>query len=209
MNIAASVCARNHSTFHPVSQLRQTDGTESKEVFVKTTSVLFATVLLLFTGVSQAHGPTRQKVIIKQQIAAPPEAVWEVVKNFHDMSWHPAVAKTEGEGGNDIGATRTLTLGNGGQIHEKLEKYDAAKHSFFYRIESVDVKVLPVTNYSSWFSIKPDNGGSLVTWKGAFYRGYPNNNPPPELSDQASKDAVTGVYEGGLANLKKMLEQGS
>jgi len=164
-------------------------------------------MLLIFAGIAQAHGPSRQKVIVKQQIAASPEAVWELVKNFHDMSWHPAVVKTEGEGGNSIGATRVLTLGNGGQIHEKLEKYDSEKHSFFYRIESVDVKVLPVTNYSSWFSITPgDNGGSLVTWKGAFYRGYPNNDPPPELSDQAAKDAVTGVYEGGLANLKKRLE---
>jgi hypothetical protein len=149
-------------------------------------------------------------VIVKQQISADPQKVWELVKNFHDMSWHPAVAKTEGDGGNAPGAIRTLTLVNGGEIHEKLEKYDDTKHSFFYRIKSVDVKVLPVTNYSSWFSIKPgEHGGSLVTWKGAFYRGYPNNDPPPELNDQAAKDAVKGVYESGLANLKQLLEQGS
>jgi hypothetical protein len=177
---------------------------------VKKGIVLLSSILLLVATVAQAHGPTRQKMIVKQEISAAPQAVWELVKNFHDMSWHPAVTKTEGEGGNSIGATRTLTLGNGGQIHEKLEKYDNEKHSFFYRITSVDVKVLPVTNYSSWFSIKPaDNGGSLVTWKGAFYRGYPNNEPPPELNDQAAKDAVKGVYESGLANLKKLAEQGS
>jgi len=177
---------------------------------VKKTIVLLSPIVLLLAGVAQAHGPTRQKVIVQERIAASPQNVWDAVKNFHDMSWHPAVAKTEGEGGNSIGATRTLTLGNGGQIHEKLEKYDAAKRAFFYRIESVDVKVLPVTNYSSWFSIKADdNGGSLITWKGAFYRGYPNNNPPPELDDKAAKAAVTGVYESGLANLKKLLEQGS
>ncbi len=174
---------------------------------MKKTIITLSTFLLLFTGLAQAHGPTRQKMIVKQEIAAPPQAVWDRVKNFHDMSWHPAVVKTEGEGGNTIGSTRLLTLGNGGQILEKLEKYNDEKHSFFYRIESVDVKVLPVTNYSSWFSIKEtENGGSLVTWKGAFYRGYPNNNPPPELDDQAAKDAVKGVYEGGLANLKKILE---
>jgi hypothetical protein len=177
------------------------------EVAVKKTIITLSIFLLLFTGLVQAHGPTRQKVIVKQEIAAPPQAIWDRVKNFHDMSWHPAVVKTEGEGGNTIGSTRLLTLGNGGQILEKLEKYNDEKHSFFYRIEAVDVKVLPVTNYSSWFSIKAtENGGSLVTWKGAFYRGYPNNNPPPELNDQAAKDAVKGVYEGGLANLKKILE---
>jgi hypothetical protein len=182
----------------------------SLEVYVKKNLLLLPIVLLLFTALAYAHGPTRQKVIVKQQISAAPQTVWEMVKNFHDMSWHPAVAKTEGGGGNDLGATRTLTLVNGGEIHEKLEKYDDTKHSFFYRIESVEVKVLPVTNYSSWFSIKPgENGDSLVTWKGAFYRGYPNNDPPPELNDQAAKDAVRGVYESGLANLKKLLEQDS
>jgi hypothetical protein len=177
---------------------------------VKKILLLLSIVLLLFTALSHAHGPTRQKVIVKQEISADPQKVWERVKDFQDMSWHPAVAKTEGDGGSDIGATRTLTLVGGGEIHEKLEKYDDAKRSFFYRIKSVDVKVLPVTNYSSWFSVKPgENGGSLVTWKGAFYRGYPNNDPPPELNDQAAKDAVRGVYESGLANLKKLLEQGS
>jgi len=177
---------------------------------VKKSVVLFSMLFLLFAAAVQAHGPTRQKVIIKEEIAASPQAVWDRVKDFHDMSWHPAVTRTEGEGGNDIGALRVLVLGNGGQIHEKLEKYDETKHSYFYRIESVDVKVLPVTNYSSWLSVAPTgNGGSVVTWKGAFYRGYPNNDPPPELSDQAAIDAVTGVYQSGLDNLKKLLEQGS
>ena len=176
----------------------------------KSATLIFLCALLLCSGMAQAHGPSRQKVIIKEQIASPPQAVWEAIKDFHDMSWHPAVVETQGEGGNSIGAKRVLVLGNGGKIHEKLEKYDSEKHSFFYRIEEVDVKVLPVTNYSSWVSIKPNGeGGSVVTWKGAFYRGYPNNDPPPELSDQAAVEAVTGVYKSGLANLKKLLEQGS
>jgi hypothetical protein len=177
---------------------------------VKKSFILLSIFLLFFTAVTHAHGPTRKKVIVKEQISASPQAVWDAVKNFHDMSWHPAVAKTEGDGGNEPGATRTLTLVNDGKIHEALKKYDDAKHTFSYKITSVDVKVLPVTNYASTFSIKPeDNGGSLVIWKGAFYRGYPNNNPPPELNDQAAIDAVTGVYKGGLENLKKLLEKGS
>ncbi|MCP4287167.1 MAG: SRPBCC family protein [Gammaproteobacteria bacterium] len=177
---------------------------------MKKNAVLFFSIFLFCTGITQAHGPSRQKVIIEEQISAAPEAVWDVVKNFNDMSWHPAFVKTEGEGGNSTGAKRVLTLANGGKIYEKLEKYDSQKHSFFYRIEQVDVKVLPVTNYSSWFSVTPSgDGGSIVTWKGAFYRGYPNNDPPPELNDQAAVKAVTSAYKGGLSNLKKLLEQGS
>ena len=96
-----------------------------------------------------------------------------------------------------------------GVIEEALEKHDNAKMSYNYRIANVDVKVLPVTNYSSWLTVEPEEGGkSKVEWKGAFYRGYPNNDPPADLSDEAAIKAVTGVYRGGLDALKKSLEAG-
>jgi hypothetical protein len=125
------------------------------------------------------------------------------------MSWHPAVEKTEGQGGNEKNATRKLTLKGGGILNEILEKYDAPGMNYFYRIEHVDVKVLPVTNYSSWLTVKPADGGkTIVEWKGAFYRGYPNNDPPPELNEEVAKKAVSGVYRAGLDALKKALEAG-
>lgn len=201
-----------HNVPYPGFDFRQPPTPERKptEVYVKKAVALLFSIILFYTGMVEAHGPTRQKVIVKEQISASPQAVWDMVKDFHDMSWHPAIIKTEGDGGNSSGAKRVLMLPNDGKIYEILEKYDSEKHSFFYRIEKVDVKVLPVTNYSSWFNIAPaEDGGSVVTWKGAFYRGFPNNEPPPELSDQAAVDAVTGVYKSGLSNLKKLLEQGS
>lgn len=163
-------------------------------------------LIVAYTGMVSAHGPVRKKIVIVRDIAAPPEKTWALVQDFQDMSWHPAVAKTEGEGGSTPGATRILTLDNGGKIYEKLEKYDPEKRSLFYRIESVDVKVLPVTNYSSWLSVEAADGGSVVTWKGAFYRGYPNNDPPPELNNEAAVNAVTNIYNSGLDNLKKLAE---
>ena len=111
-------------------------------------------------------------------------------------------------GGNEQGATRTLTLQSGGKIHEKLNKYDKEGRSFSYEIE-VDVMVLPVTNYSSTLSVKGAGDKSTVEWRGAFYRGFMNNDPPPELSDEAAIKAITGVYRGGLDALKKKLESGS
>lgn len=156
---------------------------------------------------AEAHGPPRKKVTETVEINLPPEKVWAVVGNFQDMGWHPAVEKTEGTGGNEPNATRTLTLQGGGQIHERLEKHDPEKMTLFYFITEVDVKVLPVTNYQSWLTVKPAEGGkSLVEWRGAFYRGYPNNDPPPELNDDAAIQAVTAVYRAGLDNLKKTLE---
>ncbi len=171
---------------------------------MKRRTALIAGVVLLAPTMALAHGPTRQKVTVTTEVAASPGEVWEAIGNFQDMSWHPAVFSTEGEGGNEIDATRVLTLGQegGGTISEVLYKYDADKMSYSYRITDVKVEVLPVTNYSSHLTVKPlDGGGSLVEWRGAFYRGYPNNDPPPELSDEAAIAAVTAVYQAGLGAL--------
>lgn len=157
---------------------------------------------------ANAHGPTRQRVVETVEINAPADKVWAAVGNFQDMGWHPAFVKTEGEGGNDVGAKRTLTVESGGQIFEVLTKYDAEKMSLSYEITEVDVKVVPVTNYSASLTVTPKGDKSEVEWKGAFYRGYVNNDPPPELSDEAAVEAITGVYKSGLEALKKKLEGG-
>jgi hypothetical protein len=164
----------------------------------------------LLPGMALAHGPTRQKVTETVEIEAPAAQVWAVIGNFADMSWHPAVAGTEAKGGNAIDATRLLTLEGGGTIDEVLYKYDAAGMTYSYRINKVEVTVLPVTNYSSHLTVKPlDGSRSQVEWRGAFYRGYPNNDPPPELNDAAAVKAVAAVYRAGLDHLKKTLEGGS
>ena len=168
--------------------------------------------------VADAHGPTRKKVVETVTINATPDKVWKVVGNFQDMSWLPGVKSTTGTGGNSIDpknddnevAHRTITLANGGEIHEGLYKYDAGEHSYSYRIDKVDPKVLPVNDYSSTISVEPADGGkSTVTWKGAFYRGYMNNDPPPDMDDEASAAAVTKIYKAGLENLKKKVEGAS
>jgi hypothetical protein len=164
--------------------------------------------LALLSAGALAHGPTRQKVTETVEINAAPDKVWQTIGNFQDMSWHPAVAKVEGSGGNDANATRVLTLKSGGTIAEKLDEYSADKKLYKYEITDVDVKVLPVKNYSSSISVKDNGGKSTVEWRGAFYRGFMNNDPPPELSDEAAKKAVTGVYRAGLDALKAKLEAG-
>ena len=182
---------------------------------------LIALVAMFAAGsaqVADAHGPTRKKVVETVTINAPPDKVWKIVGNFQDMSWLPGVKSTTGTGGNSVDpknddnevAKRTITLANGGEIHEGLYKYDAGEHSYSYRIDKVDPKVLPVNDYSSTIKVEPADGGkSTVTWKGAFYRGYMNNDPPPELDDEASAAAVTKIYRAGLDNLKMKVEGAS
>ena len=160
---------------------------------------------------AQAHGPSRQKVTETIEINAPPDKVWSVIGNFGDMSWLPVVDKTEASDGNTPDkALRKLMLKGGAMVEESLSKYSAETFSYGYRIEKVDVKVLPVTNYSSQISVTAVEGGkSSVEWRGAFYRGDPLGDPAPALNDDAAIAAVTGLYKLGLGALKKQLETGS
>lgn len=168
----------------------------------------FLTVMTCTSTFANAHGPSRQKVVSKIEINAPVEKVWAVVGNFQDMSWHPAISKTEGTGGSSDGATRKLTLKSGGVISEKLSKYDTETRSLAYEITDVDVKVLPVTNYSAQISVNGTAEKSIVEWRSAFYRGFVNNDPPPELSDEAAVKAINDLFQSGLISLKKKLEGG-
>ncbi|AGU50201.1 polyketide cyclase/dehydrase/lipid transport family protein [Variovorax paradoxus B4] len=167
--------------------------------------VLLASILLAASAPSQAHGPTRQKVSEKVTIEAPADAVWAKIKNFNALKdWHPAVADSPADKGNAEGSVRTIKLKGGGTLVETLEGYDDAKMKYNYRAK--DGGALPVTNYTSTLTVVADGGKSVVEWRGAFYRGYPNNDPPPDQNDEAAIKAVTGVYRDGLAHLKKMME---
>lgn len=159
--------------------------------------------------VASAHGPTRQKVEITEEVNVPADKAWAAVSDFQDLSWLPGVTKVEGSG-SEIGSERTITLANGEVIKEHVEKLDPGKMMIMYRMDEDNIKALPVTNYSSRITVKDEGGGkSTITWWGAFYRGYPNNDPPPELSDEAAKKAITDLYDAGLAGLKKKLEGGA
>ncbi|RXF75115.1 SRPBCC family protein [Hansschlegelia zhihuaiae] len=168
-----------------------------------------AALVLGAAGAADAHGPTRQKTEQKVEINASPDKVWKVVGNWLDMSWLPPVEKTEGDAAAEKGAKRKITLKGGAIVEEELNQYAADKMMYSYRITNVDVKVLPVSNYSSKIIVKGEGDKTTVTWDGAFYRGFPNNDPPPELSDEAALKAVSGLYRAGLDNLKKKVEGGS
>lgn len=159
---------------------------------------------------SHAHGPTRQKVEESIVINAPPAKVWEVVGDFNGLpKWLAAVEKSSATDGNKVGSVRTLTVKGGEKLEEALEGYDATDMTVRYRAKEANVKVLPVNNYSSTISVKPEgSNASKVTWRGAFYRGYMNNEPPPELNDDAAVKAVTGLYQSGLKKLKEVVEAG-
>jgi len=165
-------------------------------------AVLAATVV---AAPSKAHGPTRQKVVETVRIAAPAAVVWSRIKDFDALKgWHPAIEASPADKGNAEGSVRQVSLKGGGTLVEALERYDDSAMRYSYRAK--DGGALPVTNYTSTISVSGDGSSAVVEWRGAFYRGYPNNDPPPDRNDEAAVKAVTEVYRSGLANLKKLVE---
>ena len=153
-----------------------------------------------------AHGPTPQKVEKSIVIKAPPAKVWAMVKDFGNMhAWHPAIASTKLEKKGDE-THRTLTLKSGGDINEKLRSVDDKDMKLKYEITG---GVAPVADYNAVMTVTagPAAGESTVTWVGRFYRTYKLNPPiPAGQDDETALKFVTGVFDGGLANLKKVLE---
>lgn len=172
----------------------------------------FAVALLaaLLPVMAVAHGPSRKKEVTTIEIDAPADKVWEIVGNYRDMSWHPAIAKTEADPGElkkEV-SKRKLTFKSGAVFTDTLTRFDSQARTIAFLTNEEDHKALPVEGYSSTISVADDAGKAKVEWKGAFYRGYMNNDPPPELSDEAAVKAIVAFQKEGLESLKAKLESG-
>ncbi len=91
---------------------------------------------------------------------------------------------------------------------DSLLTLDPATKKIEFMTDQEDLKTLPVEGYTSVITVKAEGEKSTVEWKGAFYRGYMNNNPPPELSDEAAVKAISAYQRRGLDSLKAKIEGG-
>jgi len=177
-------------------------------VVVARRAVVAAIAALLPLAALAAHGTTPLKVVEEMEIAAPPEKIWAVVGDFQDAGWLPDVARVEGSGGNvPDRAKRKLVFADGGFFDEILTKHDATRLSLAYHVENTDLKRLPATNYTAIVTVRPGEGGkSVVEWRGRFYRGHPNPDPPPDLTDDVATEAVARLHRASLSALKAKVE---
>jgi mxaD protein len=153
--------------------------------------------------------PSQLKVVETTTIKAPLDKVWAAVKDFDSLNkWHPAVVKDEIiKGSNNMpGAVRALSIKDGPVIKEKLLTFSDARHTFSYKFIETP---FPIKDYVSRLHVKANaDGSTLVRWSSTFKRKNPSDNPPDSESDAAGVKLITGIYQSGLANLKKMLEGG-
>lgn len=147
------------------------------------------------------------KVSKEITIDAPADQVWQKIRNFDGLAtWHPALASDQIVAGknNEVGAERLLTLKDGGTIKEKLLGFDDKGHSYKY---SILEGVLPVSDYTSTISVKSaGKDKSTVTWSGNFKRKNTGDNPGANENDETATTTIGSVYQGGLDNLKKLVE---
>ncbi len=172
----------------------------------KSTTVL-ALIALAAPWCAVAAPAKPLKVVETVEIKAPLAKVWAVTKDFDSLNkWHPAFAKDELVKGpnNKPGTVRALTIKDGPTFTEELIAFSDTDHTYRYKILE---SPLPLSDYVATFTVKPgQEGTTVVTWVGRFKRKNPAANPPEAENDAAAVKLITGVFQSGLANLKKQIE---
>jgi hypothetical protein len=162
-----------------------------------TRSLLLAACATLAFATAAAAAEVTETV----DTTASPKTVWKLIGKFDAIvNWLPGVASSPADKGSKVGSVRILTLKAPGNptVVETLTAHKG--HSYSYRIDKVDPKVLPVTGYTSTISVTKTPTGSTVSWHGDF-------SPAGGADDAASEKAVSGLYKSGLDNIKTLVEK--
>ena len=124
------------------------------------------------------------------------DEVWAVVRDFGRLDeWLPpvetCVADREG-----IGALRTLTLGDGAVIVERLDAHDDDARTLTYSM--TDAGPMPLVDYVSTIAVSENaDGTAAMTWSGSF--GVSG-------ADEAEvAGSIEGLYQSGLDSVAEKL----
>ena len=166
-------------------------------------------LLIIIPALASSHGPARVKVAKDIEINASPEAVWAIVTDICSIKdWNASITDCSSNG-NEVGSKRDLTLDNGEKITEKMSKIDENSKRILSTLELEQgriIKGMPIATLGTFLTVSENGSGSKVELKGAFYRAFPGQEPPPDMTDDACKEAVLKMYTNGLEGLKQMAE---
>ncbi|MEF8816077.1 MAG: SRPBCC family protein [Salinibacter sp.] len=132
---------------------------------------------------------------VKEQIEipAPADAVWQIVRDFGAIDDYVPPITSACLSGEGLGAERTLTLADGGEVTERLTGRDEADRTLRYTLVEGP---LPVKNYEGRLSVDSiDASSCAVTWASTF-----DVVDPPE---EAVAATFSELYAAGLAGLKQ------
>jgi hypothetical protein len=148
--------------------------------------------VLVSAGIAPAMAATISRTADVKATAA---AVWSVIGPFCAIKdWLPPVGVCIEDG--KAPPTRTLVTKDGkAAFVETQTARNDAEHSYSYVFLS---SPLPVSHYSSTIKVKANaDGSSTIIWSGSY--------TPDKGQEKAASEALTGVYEAGLAEIKARL----
>jgi hypothetical protein len=138
---------------------------------------------------------TYQSIVVD----ASAEAVWDVLRDFHDMSWADGVIDScvavGDASGTQPGAQRVLN----DAFHETLQGHSDEERTLQYSIDDgpSPVSKEEVTDYTGEVSVRPvtHSGAAFVEWKSAW-----------TAQTDAAEDFCQTIYTSLLAALKNHFE---
>jgi hypothetical protein len=148
--------------------------------------------LLVSVGIAPAFAATISRSADVKGSAA---ATWSVIGPFCAIKdWLPPVGQCIEDG--KAPPTRILVTKDGkAAFVETQTARNDAEHSYSYAFLS---SPLPVSNYTSTIKVTANGDGtSTVTWSGSY--------TPDQGKEKAASEALNGVYEAGLAEIKVRL----
>jgi hypothetical protein len=147
---------------------------------------------LLATGIAPASAATLLRSV---DVKASPAAVWSAIGSFCAIKdWLPPVGACIEDGKSP--PTRTLVTKDGkAAFVETQTARDDAAFSYSYAFIA---SPFPVRNYKSTIKVTAKGDGvSTVTWTGSY--------TADQGKERAADEALTGVYEAGLAEIRARL----
>jgi len=149
-------------------------------------------VILLGAGNSPASAAT---VTRSADVNASVSTVWSLIGPFCSIKdWLPPVGQCIEDG--KAPSTRILVTKDGKSAFvEKQTARSEAEHSYSYTFLS---SPLPVSKYTSTIKVAANGDeSSTITWSGSYI--------PERGKEGAASEALGGVYDAGLAEIKERL----
>ena len=143
----------------------------------------------LSVNVSPAFAATLSRSV---DVSGTLSAVWSMIGPFCAIKdWLPPVGTCTENGSSPLERTLVTRDGKATFVETQTARSDA-EHSYSYTFKS---SPLPVTGYASTIKVVPKSDGvSTVIWSSTYV--------PDPGKEQAAREALTGIYEAGLATIK-------
>ena len=138
------------------------------------------------------------QVFVSSVIAAPANAVWQVVRDFNALpAWTPFVAESRIEqnmAADRVGCIRSFRMKDGGRIRERLLALSDYDMTCTY---SILESPMAVENYVATLALSPvtDGNSTFASWRAEF-------DCPPEREAELTRVIGPTVFQAAFDTLK-------